>query len=84
MLLGRMKGHAPPEGRNAPWGETSGRPAVVLLLRISGQQRAVYGLANAESTAQSKKFGEFADVVLVERVVRLTIWHFAFTFAGVT
>ena len=56
----------------------------MLLLRISGQQRAVYGLANAESTAQSKKFGEFADVVLVERVVRLTIWHFAFTFAGVT
>src|ERR1700756_5159210 len=49
-----------------------------------GQLQMTHGLTDAESTAQSKEFGERADVVLVERVVRLKIRHFTLAFAGVT
>src|SRR6266702_3272582 len=42
------------------------------------------GLTDAEYTEQSKEFGERADVVLVERVVRLKIRHFTLAIAGVT
>ena len=90
MLLEGVKGHAAPMGMRCPAGWESGMAgASCCCARLSirsrvGQLQMTHGLTDAESTAQSKEFGERADVVLVERVVRLKIRHFTRAIAGVT
>src|SRR5579864_710783 len=84
------EGACAPQGDAMPQGVKyrDGRGVVPLawlpVRSTAGQPQMTRGLTDAESTAQLKELDEFADVVLVERIMRLKIGHFAPAIAGVS